>query len=132
LIFKENLESNDVALEASSTQPEIGDQPIVKEQTNIAAECISYLDVEKFIGKEKCVTGKVDNVYVSSGGTVFLDFCPDYKTCAFSAVIFKSDFSKFPEAKQYQGKTVEITGLVKTYQSRPEIILNNANQIKIK
>ncbi len=132
LIFEENLGSNEVALEVSSTQPEIGGQPIAKEQTNIVAGCASYLDAGKFIGEEKCVTGKVDNIYVSSGGTTFFDFCPDYKTCAFSAVIFKSDSFNFPEAKQYQGKTVEITGLVKTYQGRPEIILNNADQIKIK
>jgi len=45
-----------------------------KEERVSAAECVSYLDAEKFIGKEQCITGKVDNVYASFGGTVFLNF----------------------------------------------------------
>ncbi|MFA5742478.1 MAG: hypothetical protein WC921_00580 [Candidatus Paceibacterota bacterium] len=123
--------------EASTSQEQSGSALIVREEGSSSAaaqggSCVSYTDAGNFVGENKCVFGKVDNVYMSSGGTTFLDFCPDYKTCPFSAVIFKPDSFNFTDLKQYQGKTIEITGLVKTYQGRPEIILKDASQIKIK
>jgi hypothetical protein len=123
--------------EISSSQEQSGSVAAVQEEEPLSAivqgeNCISYAAVGNFIGENKCIFGEVEKVYVSSGGTIFLDFCLDYKTCPFSAVIFKSDSVKFSDPEQYQGKTVEITGLVKTYQGRPEIILNYASQIKIR
>lgn len=97
-----------------------------------SVSCINYRDAENYVGEYKCVTGKIDNVFTSSKGNNFLNFCPDYRTCSFSATIFSSDAYKFSNIKGYSGKTVEITGLVKTYQGRAEIIINNPSQIKIK
>jgi hypothetical protein len=121
----------------ASSSGQVGSIAAVQENDPVTAvaqggSCISYVDAGNFVGESKCVFGKVEKVYASSGGTIFLDFCPDYKTCPFSAVIFKSDSVKFSDPEQYQGKTIEITGSVKTYQGRPEIILNDASQIKIK
>lgn len=97
-----------------------------------ASQCINFKESGNYVGEYKCVTGRVDNVYTSAKGNTFLNFCPDYKTCPFSSVIFSSDSYKFPSPKQYQGKIVEISGLIKTYQGRAEIILNDPNQIKVK
>jgi len=96
------------------------------------SKCIPYTEAGKYIGEYGCVTGKVDHVYTSNKGNNFLDFCPHYKTCPFSAVIFSSDAYKFSNIKGFRGKTVEITGLIKTYQGRAEIIINSPDQIKIK
>ncbi len=96
------------------------------------SQCIDFKEARSYIGETKCVKGKIDNVYTSAKGNTFLNFCPDYRTCPFSLVIFASDSYKFSNPKQYQGKTVEITGLIKTYQGRAEIILNGPQQIKIK
>jgi len=30
------------------------------------------------------------------------------------------------------GKTADITGIIKNYKNRPEIILNDPNQVKVK
>ncbi len=51
----------------------------------------------------------------------------------FKAVIFPSDYSKFPEepAKYFNGKTIQVTGLIKIYRGWPEIIVKHASQIKI-
>jgi len=95
-------------------------------------KCISYDQAGNFIGQKKCIYGKVINVYTSKKGTTFFDFCQDYKNCPFSAVIFKSDAAKFSNLEKYQGRIIEVTGLVKTYQGRPEIIINEPEQIKIK
>ncbi len=93
---------------------------------------ISYTEAPEHVGEYACVAGKVDHVYTSQKGTIFINFCSDYKTCSFGAVIFVSDAYKFPNPNQYEGKTVEITGLIRTYQGRTEIVLNDPGQIKIK
>jgi hypothetical protein len=103
-----------------------------KETKEIFSTCIDFKKAGDYVGEYKCVTGKVDHVYISSKGNVFLNFCPDYRTCPFFAVIFASDSYKFSNPKQYQGKVVEISGVIKTYQGRAEIILNDPAQIKIK
>ncbi len=94
--------------------------------------CIDYTEAQDHIGEYTCVRGRVDHVYTSKKGNNFLNFCPDYRTCPFSAVIFNSDAYKFSDIKSYSGKVVEITGLIKTYKGRAEIIINDPNQIKIK
>lgn len=94
------------------------------------AKRISYTEAPNHVGEYVCVAGKVDNVRTPKE-TTFLNFCPNYRTCPFGAVIFRSDAFKFPNPKQYEGKTVEITGLITTHQGRPEIVLNDPNQIKI-
>jgi micrococcal nuclease len=91
---------------------------------------ISYTEAPEHVGEYACVVGRVDHVNTPKK-TTFLNFCPDYKTCPFGAVIFSSDAYKFPNPKQYEGKTVEITGLIRSYQGRPEIILKDPGQIKI-
>ena len=92
---------------------------------------ITYTEAPNHVGEYCCVVGKIDHVRTPKE-TTFLNFCPDYRTCPFGAVIFRSYAYKFPNPKQYEGKLVEITGLVKSYQGRPEIILNDPSQIKIK
>ena len=92
---------------------------------------INYTEAPNHVGEYACVAGRVDHVYTSREGIIFINFCPDYKTCPFGAVIFGSDAYKFSNPKQYEGKTVEITGLIKAYQGRPEIALKDPGQIKI-
>lgn len=92
---------------------------------------IDYTEATNHIGEYACVSGKIDHVYTSQKGTIFLNFCLDYKTCPFGAVIFNPDAYKFSNPKQYEGQTLEITGLIKSYQGRPEITLNDLGQIKI-
>jgi micrococcal nuclease len=92
---------------------------------------INYTEAPNHVGEYACVSGKIDHVNISQKGTIFLNFRPDYKTSPFGAVIFGSDAHKFPNPKQYEGQTVEITGLIKSYQGRPEIVLKDPGQIKI-
>ncbi len=92
---------------------------------------ISYTEAPEHVGEYACVAGRVDHVNTPKE-TTFLNFGPDYKTSPFGAVIFRSAAYKFPNPNQYEGKTVEITGLIRTYQGRAEIVLNDPGQIKIK
>lgn len=105
------------------------------EQTSSAGdktEAIDYTQAANFVGESKTVRGQVVKVYYSAkSDTTFLDFCSNYQGCPFSSVVFSSDKNKFGNINQYEGKTVEITGLIKTYKGSAEIILNNPGQIKI-
>jgi DNA/RNA endonuclease YhcR with UshA esterase domain len=106
--------------------------PTAEKWAKQPAKRISYTEAPNYVGEYACVEGKVDHIFTSQKGNTFLNFCPDYKTCPFGAVIFSSNAYKFPNPEQYEGKTVEITGLIKTYQGRAEIVLNDSGQIKIK
>src|SRR4030042_3871720 len=92
---------------------------------------IDYTEAKKHIGEYACVSGRIDHISTSKKGSIFLDFCPDYETCSFSAVILKKDVRKFPDPKQYKGKTLEVTGLIKSYKGRPEIILKVPDKTQI-
>jgi DNA/RNA endonuclease YhcR with UshA esterase domain len=95
-------------------------------------EVIDYTQATNFVGESKTVKGSVVKVYYSAkSDTTFLDFCTSYNGCPFSSVIFSSDKGKFGNINQYEGKTVEITGLITTYKGGAEIILKNPSQINI-
>ena len=111
---------------------QITQQLETKEQTQQTAIHINYTEAPEHVGEYACVEGKVDHIYTSQKGTIFINFCSDYKTCAFGAVIFGSDAYKFPKTKQYEGKTVKITGLIRTYQGLAEIVINEPGQIELK
>ena len=114
-----------------SKRPAPQQLPKTVEPLQHPATRIDYTEAPNHVGEYACVSGKIDHVYTSRKGTIFLNFCPDYKTCPFGAVIFGSNAYKFSNPKQYEGKTVEITGLIKSYQGRPEIVLKDPRQIKI-
>ena len=93
---------------------------------------VDYTQAENFVGEYKTVRGKVVGVhYDVKSDTTFLNFCFDYKICPFSSVVFSSDKKNFGDLKQYESKTVEISGLVKTYKGSAEIILKYSSQINI-
>ncbi len=113
-----------------SSNPQLGSLNNTKGE--VVKGCLDYRQAKNFIGQTKCVYGKIVKVYISQKGTAFLDFCQDYKSCPFSAVIFKSDVSRFPGLKEYEGHYIKLTGLIKSYGGRAEIIIHEPRQIKVK
>ncbi|MCX7995597.1 MAG: thermonuclease family protein [candidate division WOR-3 bacterium] len=102
-----------------------------KPSKTIAQEVISYLDANKYIGKVKTVEGTV--VLTNNTGKVcFLNFHKDWKR-HFTAVIFASDFDKFPKNPEdyYLNRKIRVTGLIKEYKGKPEIIVKSPSQIEI-
>lgn len=90
-------------------------------------------DALNHIGRQKTVRFFVKKSY-DSGKAVFLNSKNNYEDYDnFTAVIFDTDRKKFsPEpAEFYSGKTVDVTGEIKEYKGRAEIILENSSQIKI-
>ena len=66
----------------------------------------------------------------NTGKVCYLNFDMDYKRY-FTAVIFASDFSKFPPSPEnhYLNKKARVRGIPKEYQGKSEIILKNPSQI---
>ena|SRR2546427_6012255 len=82
-----------------------------------------------YVGQTVGVEGSVASVHVSRSGTIFLNFGAAYPNQTFAAVIFRSAASRFPNPQQWEGRHVRVTGLVKLYRGRPEIVLNESSQI---
>lgn len=92
---------------------------------------VSWRDAGDYVGQNITVEGEIVKTY-NSGKACFLNFHPNYSKY-FTVVIFKSKYSEFPDSPEsfYKGKKVQVTGKVKEYQGKPEIILNSPGQIKI-
>lgn len=96
-----------------------------------AGEVISWLNTADYYGKIKTVEGKVV-VANNTGKVCFLNFNKDWKNY-FTAVIFSSDFDKFPANPEeyYLNRKVRVTGLIKEFKGKPEIIVKSPSQIQI-
>jgi micrococcal nuclease len=97
------------------------------------AETICPKDAINHIGQHKTVRFFIEKSY-DSGKVIFLNSKNNFKDYDnFTAVIFEADKNKFPPqpADFYWGKTVDITGRIKEYKGRAEIILEDISQIKI-
>ena len=86
---------------------------------------------EKLIGKSGAFKGTVTKAFTPrSGGIVILNFDDDYKS-AMTAVVKKSDFSKFPDLTQIIGKEVVISGKFMDFKGSPEIELSDPKQVAL-
>ncbi len=97
------------------------DQPLTIADTDAAAH----------VGQVVTVEGQVANVYVSSKGNCFLEFERAYPNEVFSGVVFSSSAAQFGDLTSYQGKRVQITGRIRLYTGKPEIILESPDQLRI-
>jgi micrococcal nuclease len=123
--FPYHRQSEFMALEQEARQARVG---LWKSQN---LKPISWRDATKHYGEYATVEGTVAAAR-NTGKACFLNFHPDYKR-HFTAVIFASDFSHFPKNPEtfYKGKTVRVTGVIKEYKGKPEIVLEDPSQIEI-
>lgn len=100
-------------------------------ETRKDVDVISWLDAAKYYGQIRTVEGKIV-ASNSTGKVCFLNFHKDWRRY-FTAVIFASDFNKFPAHPEeyYLNRTVRVKGLIKEYRGKPEIILKSPSQIEI-
>jgi endonuclease YncB( thermonuclease family) len=84
-----------------------------------------------YIGKYVSVEGKIVRTH-NSGKACFLNFHNNW-TRYFSLVIFDNVFHRFPEKPEefYQDKFVRVSGKIKMFNGRPEMVLDSPKQIEI-
>ncbi len=94
-------------------------------------EIISWQDADRYYGKIKTVEGKIV-ASNNTGRVCFLNFHKDWRRY-FTAVIFAGDFNKFPKNPEdyYLKRRVRVTGLIKEYHGKPEMVLKSPSQIVI-
>ena len=90
---------------------------------------IDYTEAGAHVGERASVRGTLVRAYTSASGTVFLDFCKNYKTCFFSGVIFADDAPQFGDLSRHEGKVITLTGKIVSYEGRAEIILSEVSQL---
>ena len=87
-------------------------------------------EAKNHIGAKATVTGTVAEIH-QTASVVGLNFEKPYPENVFTAVIFARNTNQFPEVGKLKGKTVEVTGSIKEYRNKPEIILESTNQLKV-
>jgi len=92
---------------------------------------VADTDAAAHVGQTATVQGLVAQVFTSSKGNVFLDFENPYPNEVFSAVVFSSSASQFGDLTAYQGKQVQVSGQIRLYKGKPEIILNSPSQLRL-
>jgi micrococcal nuclease len=102
-----------------------------------AQETITPKDAAKFIGQQKTVCGTVASAHFatrSKGQPTFINLDKPYPNQVFTVLIWGSDRSKFekPPETLYAGKEICVTGMIQSYQGRPEIIVKEPAQITVR
>jgi DNA/RNA endonuclease YhcR with UshA esterase domain len=90
---------------------------------------VSDSSAHAYVGQTVTVEGTVATVHVTRTGTTFLNFGAAYPKQTFTAVIFRPAASRFPNPQQWEGKRVRVTGQVRLYRGKPEIILEELSQL---
>ena len=88
-------------------------------------------ETKDHIGEYAHVTGHVTEVHVTSKGDVFIRFGPAYPDFDFTAVIYSNDRGKFGDVTRLQARAVTVTGTIRLYHEKPEVILKRREQLEI-
>lgn len=130
-IIKKLLENNRRLIQSGSENQSLGVISVPNDKQNQSGQLLEYdyKEAQQHIGESAKVIGRVVKIYTAKSGVTFFDFCEKYKDCPFSAIIFASDLEKFGNLKQYQ-REIKISGTIKLYNGKAEIILNNKEQIE--
>jgi len=91
---------------------------------------IDYTEAPDHIGEQATVKGALIKAFTAKSGVTFLDFCQSFDSCPFSAVIFASDAAKFGDLSKYEGKNVELTGIIRSYSGQAEMVLSDPGQLQ--
>ena len=92
---------------------------------------IPWYEAKEHIDKLETVEGLIIRTH-ESGKACFLNFHPDWQN-TLNIVIFAENYHLFPgpPGELFYGKIIRVTGLIKLYQGRPQIIIKSPKQIKI-
>jgi DNA/RNA endonuclease YhcR with UshA esterase domain len=93
------------------------------------AATISDAEAVQHVGEHVSVRGVVAGVYTSRSNTTFINFGKPYPNHSFTAVIFSSASSRFKDPQRWEGKTITVTGKIKLYRGKPEMILESPSQV---
>lgn len=83
----------------------------------------------KHIGETAIVTGMVKRVSQAQGGHIFLDMGAKYPNNLFTVFIPQSAAERFPNFRKFDGAMISVSGEIKEYNNKAEIIVTDPSQI---
>jgi DNA/RNA endonuclease YhcR with UshA esterase domain len=83
------------------------------------------------VGEFATVEGRVVEVNESAAGNVFVNFGAPYPKNTFTAFVSASDTRWFFNLPRLKGTTVQVTGDIRFYQGKPEIVLTKPAQLRV-
>jgi len=97
-----------------------------------AQQKIKAEDAKNHVGQKDTaiVTGKVFHIKTTDHA-IFFDIGGQYPDNPFTVIIFAKDKEVVGDVNKYDGKTIEMRGLVIDHNGKPEMVVNNAKQLKI-
>ncbi|MGH7977847.1 MAG: S1/P1 nuclease [Limisphaerales bacterium] len=108
--------------------------PLLPPNTNIVAEAlpeeIGTALASRYYDQDMVVTGKVAHVIVRASIAI-LDLDQPYPDTPMTAVVFDQNFAAFGDLQRYNGHHVALEGTITEYHSKPEMVLESPQQIKI-
>jgi DNA/RNA endonuclease YhcR with UshA esterase domain len=99
------------------------------EDTNTAQK-IPAAEASKHYNETLIVNGKVAEVTVRPK-VVYLNLDKPYPDSPCTGVIFARNKGRFGDLQSLKGQDVEIKGTIKEYRGKPEIILDDTNQLTV-
>ena len=80
-------------------------------------------------GKQVKVKGRVEGQKTTAKGSTYLNFGAKYPNHVFSCVLRAKDFPSAPPS--FEGKEVEVTGVIKMYEGKPSMDISSLEQIHV-
>lgn len=97
-----------------------------------SADPITPAEAAQHVGDAAIVEGVASQVhYDKKSGVTFINMGGRYPNHTFYAVIFRDRSDLFPGVQSIEGKRVSISGTVKLYKGKPQIILRKASQLVV-
>lgn len=92
---------------------------------------VTPAEAAKHIGERVIVQGKVTQIVLSVNLTTHINFGGIYPDHVFTVKVFKAHQDRFPGVDDYEGKIVQVEGVVRLYRGKPEIELTERTQIRL-
>ena len=118
------------AISASVTRADETNAPAAAATNAPAPVWIGTADADKHIDESAVVTGMVMSVSIRPA-IVFLNMDKAYPDSPFTAVIMAKNTNGFGDLKALEGKSVEVTGKIKSFHDKPEIVVDGTNQLTV-
>jgi hypothetical protein len=89
-------------------------------------------EAARHVGETATVTDRVDGIQQLGKGNTFLNMGGKYPNQAFTAFIPSGSAAQFPQAQQYEGRIVSVSGKITLHKGKPEIVVTSPAQISTK
>jgi hypothetical protein len=83
------------------------------------------------LGEHVIVRGTVTQIVLTKNLTTHINFGGAYPNHVFAATFFKAKQAQFPGVRDYEGKVVEVEGVVHLSRKKPEIVMIARKQIRL-